>query len=141
MNKVILIGRLTRKPDVKYSNSNICVARYTIAIDRPTKKGEEKKSDFIQCVAIGSNGEFAAKYLTQGIKIIAEGRWQTGSYTNKDGRKIYTNECYVERHEFAESKAVSQQNQNTQPVPEPTPSDYDGWTNIPDGLDESLPFN
>lgn len=142
MNKVILIGRLTRDPEVRYSQGerSTAIARYSLAVDRISKRDGEQNADFISCVALGKNGEFAEKYLRQGIKIAVVGRWQTGSYTNRDGNKVYTNECFVESQEFVESKNANQnQIQNTQPVPPPAPSD--GFMNIPDGIDDELPFN
>jgi len=146
MNRVILCGRLTREPEIRYSqtaNGSMAVARYTLAVDRTFKKEGEPTADFISCIAFGKNGEFAEKYLHQGTKIIVEGRWQTGSYTNKDGNKVYTNDVIVERNEFCESKNSSMQ-QETQDNPQPMPSNVaaeGGWMNIPDGLDEELPFN
>lgn len=146
MNKVILMGRLTRDPDVRYSqtaNGSMAVARYTLAVDRRFKKDGETNADFISCVAFGKVGEFAEKYLHQGTKIVVEGRIQTGSYTNKDGNKVYTTDIYVENCEFAESKATSEQNGvNTAPKP-PKPSnvDADGFMTIPDNVDDDgLPF-
>ena len=146
MNKVILCGRLTREPEIRYSqtaNGSMAVARYTLAVDRTFKKEGEPTADFISCIAFGKNGEFAEKYLHQGTKIIVEGRWQTGNYNNKDGQKVYTNDCVVERHEFCESKNSSMQ-QGTQDNPQPMPSNVaaeGGWMNIPDSIDEELPFN
>ena len=139
MNKVILIGRLVRDPEVRYSQGekSIAIARYTLAVDRKFKKEGEQSADFISCVAMGKNGEFAEKYLKQGTKIVVEGHWQTGSYTNKDGAKVYTNDCMVESHEFCESRNASQQSGNDRPQPV---SDSDGFMNIPDGIDEELPF-
>ena len=96
MNRVILCGRLTREPEIRYSqtaNGSMAVARYTLAVDRAFKKEGEQAADFINCIAFGKNGEFAEKYLHKGTKIIVEGRWQTGNYTNKDGQKVYTNDC------------------------------------------------
>lgn len=146
MNKVILMGRLTRDPDVRYSqtaNGSMAVARYTLAVDRRFKKDGETNADFISCVAFGKVGEFAEKYLHQGTKIVVEGRIQTGSYTNKDGNKVYTTDIYVENCEFAESKATSEQNGvNTAPAqPKPSNVDADGFMTIPDNVDdEGLPF-
>ena len=139
MNKVILTGRLTRDPEVRYSQGekSIAIARYTLAVDRKFKKEGEQSADFISCVAMGKNGEFAEKYLKQGTKIVVEGHWQTGSYTNKDGAKVYTNDCMVESHEFCESRNASQQSNNDRPQPM---KDSDGFMNIPDGIDEELPF-
>ena len=107
LNKVILIGRLTRDPEVRYAqgNDNMAIARYSLAVDRRFKKdGDEQTADFIGCVAFGRAGEFAEKYLKQGTKICITGRIQTGSYTNKDGVKVYTTDVVVEDQEFAESK-------------------------------------
>lgn len=139
MNRVILIGRLVRDPEVRYSQGekSIAIARYTLAVDRKFKKEGEQSADFISCVAMGKNGEFAEKYLKQGTKIVVEGHWQTGSYTNKDGAKVYTNDCMVESHEFCESRNASQQSGNERPQPM---KDSDGFMNIPDGIDEELPF-
>lgn len=139
MNKVILMGRLVRDPEVRYSQGEkiIAIARYTLAVDRKFKKEGEQSADFISCVAIGKNGEFAEKYLKQGTKIVVEGHWQTGSYTNKDGAKVYTNDCMVESHEFCESRNASQQSGNDRPQPM---TDSDGFMSIPDGIDEELPF-
>lgn len=148
MNKVILMGRLTRDPDVRYlSNENqTCVARYTLAVDRRFKREGEQSADFIGCVAFGKSGEFAERYLRQGTKIVVVGRIQTGSY-EKDGQKIYTTDVVVEEQYFAESKAVADQSkQNTQQTTESKPaaggSTTDGFMNIPDGIsDEELPFS
>lgn len=146
MNKVILMGRLTRDPDVRYSqtaNGSMAVARYTLAVDRRFKKEGETNADFISCVAFGKVGEFAEKYLHQGTKIVVEGRIQTGSYTNKDGNKVYTTDIYVENCEFAESKSAAEQNGvNTAPArPKPSNVDADGFMTIPDNVDDDgLPF-
>lgn len=141
MNKVILMGRLTRDPDIRYSQGEkqTAIARYTLAVDRRFKQEGQPNADFINCLALGKNGEFAEKYLHKGTKVVVVGNWQTGSYTNKDGNKVYTNECLVESCEFAESKAAAQNNQSAD-RPEPMP-DGDGFMNIPDGIDEELPFN
>lgn len=146
MNKVILMGRLTRDPDVRYSqtaNGSMAVARYTLAVDRRFKKDGETNADFISCVAFGKVGEFAEKYLHQGTKIVVEGRIQTGSYTNKDGNKVYTTDIYVENCEFAENKSAAEQNGvNTAPArPKPSNVDADGFMTIPDNVDDDgLPF-
>lgn len=143
MNKVIISGRVVRDVDVRYSqtvNGSMAVARYTLAVDRAFKKEGEQAADFINCIAFGKNGEFAEKYLHQGTKIIVEGRWQTGSYTNKDGQKVYTNDCVVERHEFCESRATQQQNNNNGLLPN-NPSTNDEFMNIPDDVEGELPFN
>lgn len=139
MNKIILMGRLTKDPEVRYSQGNnpMAIARYTLAVDRKFKRDGEPNADFINCIAFGKNGEFAEKYLRKGIKILIEGRWQSGSYTNRDGQKVYTNDCVVESCEFAESKNASQ-SERPQPAPQ---TDSDGFMQIPDGIDEELPFN
>ena len=138
MNKVILCGRLTRDAEVRYSQgSNTAVARYTLAVDRKFKKDGEPTADFINCVAFGKSAEFAEKYLHKGIKIIVVGRLQTGSYTNKNGQKVYTTDVIIEEQEFAESKATSQQN-----APQIPPTSPDGFMFVPDGIDDDeLPFN
>ena len=140
MNKVILNGRLTRDPEVRYSNNSICVAKYTLAVNRTYRKEGEPTADFINCTVFGKPAEFAEKYFRQGVKIAIVGRWQTGSYTNKNGQKVYTNDCIVESQEFDQTRSERQaEEQNTQPAPEPTPAD-NSWMNIPDGLDTELPF-
>lgn len=110
MNKVILMGRLTKEPEVRYSSGEnvMAVARYTLAVDRRMKREEEGTADFIGCVAFGKAAEFAEQYFHKGIKILVTGRIQTGSYTNKDGNKVYTTEVVVEEQEFAESKAANE---------------------------------
>ena len=146
MNKVILMGRLTRDPDIRYSagENSTAIARYTLAVDRRFKRDSEQTADFINCVAFGRSAEFAEKYLHQGTKIAITGRIQTGSYTNRDGNKVYTTDVVVEDQEFAESKNASgsgtsysapQQNQESA-----SPMSDDGFMNIPDGIDEELPF-
>lgn len=148
MNKVILMGRLTRDPEVRYSSGEnaLAIARYTLAVDRRFHKDNEASADFIACVAFGKGGEFAEKHLRQGTKIVVTGRIQTGSYTNREGQKVYTTEIVAEDQEFAESKAASQNNSQTsagsrQQPPPPMPTDKDGFMQIPDGIDEELPFN
>ena len=152
MNKVILMGRLTRDPEVRYSagENALAIARYTLAVDRRFRRDGEATADFISCVSFGRTAEFAEKYFRQGLKIIVSGRIQTGSYTNKDGQKVYITEVVTEEQEFAESKAVSDANAGSfraaAPSPAPAPatpvSDAgDGFMNIPDGIDEELPFN
>ena len=146
MNKVVLMGRLVRDPEVRYSQSDVgtAVARYTLAVDRRFKRqGDEQTADFINCVSFGKTAEFVEKYLKQGTKIAGCGRIQTGSYTNKDGQKVYTTDIVMEEVEFAESKNASagQTNYNTAPVPQPSQAINDGFMNIPDGIDEELPFN
>lgn len=142
MNKVILAGRLTRDPVVRYSQGNkpVAVAKYTLAVDRRFKKDGEPSADFIPCIAFGNNGEFAEKYLQQGTKIILSGRIQTGCYTNRDGQKVYTTDVIVEEQEFAESKKSSDQ-KSKEPSSPYGPADDEGFMNIPDGVDEELPFH
>ena len=149
MNKVILMGRLTREPDVRYSQNadgSMAVARYTLAVDRRRGRNSdnEQSADFISCVTFGKSGEFAEKYLHQGTKIVVTGRIQTGSYTNKDGQKVYTTNVVVEDQEFAESKSAAANNGgnfNTS-RPEPSQAAGDGFMSIPDEVDdEGLPFN
>ena len=144
MNKVILMGRLTRNPEVRYGTgeNSTAVARYTIAVDRRFKRDGEQNADFIGCVAFGRNAEFAEKYLRQGTKIVLTGRIQTSSYTNRDGQKVYTTDIVVEEQEFAESKAAAcNGGQNNYSRLAAAPSDVDGFMNIPDGIDDELPFS
>ena len=150
MNKVILMGRLTRDPEVRYSagENSMAIARYTLAVDRRFKRDGEATADFISCVAFGRAAEFAERYFRQGIRIVVSGRIQTGSYTNRDGNKVYTTDVVVEEQEFAESKAVSDSHVGQvasmgAPAPTPTPSmaSADGFMNLPDGIDEELPFS
>ena len=150
MNKVILMGRLTRDPEVRYaSGDNLAITRYTLAVDRRFHRDGEATADFINCVTFGRAAEFAEKYLRQGTKIVVSGRIQTGSYTNRDGHKIYTTEIVVEEQEFAESKAAASENAGggyqqagaAAPTrPEPTQAAGDGFMNIPDAIEEELPF-
>ena len=148
MNKVILMGRLTRDPEVRYSQGDVAtaVARYALAVDRRFRREGEATADFINCVAFGRQAEFAERYLRQGTKIAITGRIQTGSYTNRDGVKVYTTDIVVEEQEFAESKASSgapATNNSYQASPAPSPRNDigDGFMNIPDGIDEELPFS
>ena len=140
MNKVILMGRLTREPEVRYSQGKnaTAVARYTLAVDRRYKRENEATADFINCVAFGKAGEFAEKYLKKGTKVVVVGRIQTGSYKNKDGQKVYTTDVVVEEQEFAESKASATSENVSSPAPK---VGSDGFMNIPDDIDEELPFN
>ena len=141
MNKVILMGRLTRDPEVNYTQTvsgSSAIARYTLAVDRRFRRDSEQNADFINCVSFGKTAEFAEKYLRQGTKIVVVGRIQTGSYINKDGQKVYTTDIIVEECEFAESKNSLQQNQSK---PQQAPENADGFMNIPDGIDSELPFN
>ncbi len=164
MNKVILMGRLTREPDIRYSQGENAqaIARYTLAVDRRFRRQDnDQQADFIGCVAFGRQAEFAEKYLHQGTKIAITGRIQTGSYTRNDGTKVYTTDVVVEEQEFAESKNAAAQNGGPawQPAPAPVPApapaqsapapaqpapadlSADGFMNIPDGIDEELPFH
>ena len=164
MNKVILMGRLTRDPDIRYSQGENAqaVARYTLAVDRRFRRQDgDQQADFISCVAFGRSADFAEKYLHQGTKVVVTGRIQTGSYTRNDGTRVYTTDVIVEDQEFAESKNASSQNGGSgswQPAPqapaqaqpqasapEAAPAgdvlSADGFMNIPDGIDEELPFH
>ena len=162
MNKVILMGRLTRDAEVRYSQgeNSTAIARFSLAVDRRFRRdGDEQTADFINCVAFGRQGEFAEKYLKQGTKIVISGRIQTGSYTNRDGVKVYTTDVVVEEQDFAESKAAAssytggyQQQGGYANAPEPqaapaptnrpAPSEAvsDGFMTIPEGIEEELPF-
>lgn len=138
MNKVVLIGRLTRDPEIRYSQgqNTIAVARFTLAVDRKIRKEGSSDADFISCISFGKQAEFIEKYFRQGIKMVACGRIQTGSYVNKDGQKVYTTDVVVEEVEFGESKKAS-----SNVTQEPSSAMGDGFMNIPDGIDEELPFN
>ena len=149
MNKVVLMGRLTRNPDVRYSQGEkaTCVARYTLAVNRRFRRDGEQDADFINCVAFDRAGEFAEKYFRQGMRVLVSGRLQTGSYVNKDGQRVYTTEVILDDQEFADSKgAASDMSGYGQSAPSqrpaPTSAIGDGFMNIPDGVeDEGLPFN
>ena len=153
MNKVILMGRLTRDPEVRYSQNSespMAVARFSLAVDRRVNRNNNdgQTADFINCVAFGRSGEFVERYLRKGTKVVLTGRIQTGSYTNRDGVKVYTTDIVAEDIEFAESKNASANNGDysgfgggmSASRPEPV-SAGDGFMNIPDGIDEELPFN
>lgn len=144
---MILMGRLTRDPEVRYSQGerSMAIARYTLAVERRKRKGQdnEQTADFINCIAFDKGGEFTEKYFRQGMRVLVSGRIQTGSYTNKDGIKVYTTDIVVEEQEFADSKNASSgeviQPASTQGV---SGSVSDEFMNIPDGVeDERLPFN
>lgn len=142
MNKVILMGRLTREPDVRYTQSNeasMCVARYTLAVDRRGRR-DGQTADFISCVAFGKTGEFAEKYFQKGTKIAISGRIQTGSYTNREGQKVYTTDVVIEEQEFAESKGDFSSSRQQEQQAGYTDAG-DGFMSIPDGIDEELPFS
>lgn len=138
MNKVILMGRLTRDPDVRWTQGQEqkCMARYTLAVDRRVKQGAEQTADFISIVTFGTQAEFIEKYVKKGTKLVISGHIQTGSYTNRDGVKVYTTDVITESVEFAESKkaAGAEQNSNAQ-------TDADGFMNVPDEIDDELPFS
>lgn len=139
MNKVILMGRLTREPDIRYSqtaDSSMAVARFTLAVDRRVKKQEDKTADFISCVCFGKTAEFTEKYLQRGTKVIVTGRIQTGSYTNKEGHKVYTTDVLIEECEFAESKGTTSE-QETGHAPERA---ADSFMDIPDDGVDDFPF-
>ena len=153
MNKVILMGRLTKDPDVRYSNNSespMCIARYILAVDRRFSRGngagqDQQTADFIGCVAFGKSGEFAEKYLHKGTKIAITGRIQTGSYTNKDGQKVYTTDVVVEDQEFAESKnsnggGAGAGGNGSYGNAGPAPDGDDGFMNISEGIDDEMPF-
>ena len=166
MNKVVLMGRLTRDPDIRYGagENALAVAHYTLAVDRRTSRREgEPTADFISMVAFGKSAEFAEKYLRKGMKIAVSGRIQTGSYTNREGVKVYTTEVVVDDQEFAESKDTndgirsegirsegmrsdgfrsgrSEAPRTPAPADAPASTSADGFMNIPDGIDEELPF-
>lgn len=137
MNKVEIIGRLTRDPDVRSSTqedgTSLSIARFTLAVDRRRSRDGQSSADFISCVALGKNGEFAERYFHKGMKIALVGRIQTGSYTNKDGVKVYTSDVVAEEFDFCESKGSGVQNTNQQ-------TDVSGFMEVPDGIDEELPF-
>ncbi|WP_312100938.1 single-stranded DNA-binding protein [Lachnoclostridium sp.] len=146
MNKVILMGRLTRDPEIRYSQgaNSLAIARYSLAVNRSFKREGEPDADFFNCTAFGRNAEFAEKYLKQGTRILISGRIQQDNYTNKDGQKVYSVQIIVDEQEFAESKNASGgESGGYQPSARPTPSAAvgDGFMNIPDGIDEELPFN
>lgn len=142
MNKVILMGRLVRDPEIRYStgDNTMAIARFTLAIDRRRSAGNEgQTADFISCIAFGKAAEFYEKYVSKGTKVAVTGRIQTGSYTNRDGQKVYTTDVVVEETEFAESK--SQSNNGGSAAQEPPVEGDGGFMNIPEGIDEELPFN
>ena len=143
------MGRLTRDPEVRYSQgaNSLAIARYTLAVDRRFRREGEATADFINCVAFGKQAEHAERYYRQGLRVVVCGRIQTGSYTNRDGQKVYTTDVVVEEQEFAESKGSADVNrgnngfQAAAPAPAPAFDAGDGFMNIPDGIDEELPFN
>lgn len=145
MNKVILIGRLTKDPETRYTTGEnaMAIAKYTLAVERKVRNSDgNKEADFINCVAFGKNGEFAEKYFRKGMKVAMEGRIQTGSYTDRDGKKIYTTDVIVDTQEFVESKKESEEQPSTAPRGYGDVSvDQNGFMSVPDNIDEELPFN
>lgn len=127
MNLVVIMGRLVRDPEIRHAKDNMCVAKFTVAVDR---RGKDKETDFISCTAFGKTAEFCEKYVKKGTKVALEGRWQTGSYTNKEGAKVYTNDCIIDQIEFAESKKSE----------ETAPKAPDDFMNVPDNIDDEIPF-
>ncbi len=142
MNKVILMGRLTRDPEVRYpqSEDGNTVAHFSLAVDRRFKRTGDAEADFFNCTAFGRQAEFVEKYLKRGTKMVVTGRVQNNNYTNRDGQKVYSVQIIVEELEFAESKAASANNNDAGPAPTPAPEVGDGFMSIPDGIDEELPF-
>lgn len=141
MNTCALCGRLTKDPEIRYTDGGTSIARFTVAVDRRFKKEGEESADFIGCIAFGKTAEFVEKYFFKGKKIGLTGRIQTGSYTNKDGQKVYTTDVIAEAVEFVESKGADGSNSQSKPQGRPAPVDANGFVNIPDGLeDEGLPF-
>ena len=144
MNKVILMGRLTRDPEVRYggNDNQMAIARFDLAVDRKfTRQGDKETADFFNCTAFGKQGEFVERYLKKGTKILLTGRIQNNNYTNKDGQKVYGVQIMAEEIEFAESKSSSLHPDNDRDQA-PLPKSGDGFMNIPDGVDdEDLPFN
>lgn len=142
MNNVSLVGRLVRDPDVRYTDGGMSIASFTIAVDRRFKTQDGQTADFIPCKAFKQTAEFVEKYFKQGNKIGVVGRIQTGSYTNKEGQKVYTTDVVVENVEFVESKQSDSDNGGqTTSRPQPSKAAGDGFINIPDDIDSELPFN
>ena len=140
MNRVILCGRIVRDPEVRYSQgaTPMAISKFTLAVDRKFKRDGEPTADFINCVSFGKTAEVIEKYVTKGTKIIVEGRWQTGSYKNKDGQTVYTNDCAVDSIEFCENRSNQQSNDSVgRPAPQ---TNGDGFMDIPDDADDGLPF-
>ncbi len=135
MNSVDISGRMTREPEVRYA-ADKPFAKFCLAVNRRFKQDGQANADFINCTAFGKMAEFVEKYGRKGVKFEVHGRWQTGSYKNKDGQTVYTNDCLVEQIEFSESK-----NSNSGGNDIPSTQENDGFMNIPDGIDEELPFN
>lgn len=142
MNKVILMGRLTRDPDIRWTQGQEqkCMARYTLAVDRRVKQGAEQTADFITIITFGTQAEFIEKYVKKGTKLVISGHIQTGSYTNRDGVKVYTTDVITESVEFAESKKAAGEQSNANPNKDANVDD-DGFMNVPDEIDDELPFS
>ena len=143
MNKVQLVGRLTRDPEIRYSQGEnaTATARFSVAVNRRFKNSEGNyDADFINCVAFGKSAEFVEKYFKKGMAIGLTGRIQTGSYTNKDGQKVYTTDVVVEETEFVESKGASSADNSNTSRPVPSAANNNDFMSIPDGVDEELPF-
>ena len=142
MNKVILIGRFVRDPEIRYTPNDRCCANFSIAVDRKYKQEGQQDADFPRVIAWGKTAEFIEKYFRQGMKIVIEGRIQTSKYTNKEGQTVYTTDVVAESVEFAESKSAASNGNNSKPVENKPKIDEDGWMSIPDNVDdEGLPFN
>lgn len=137
MNKVILVGRLTRDPEVRYTDSGTSIARFSLAVDRKYKREGEAEADFLNCTAFGKQAEFCEKYLKQGTKMVVVGRIQNNNYTDKDGQKVYSIQIMVDELEFAESKNASASQTSARPDPSTA---GDGFMNIPEGLEDEVPF-
>ena len=138
------MGRLVKNPDIRYTNgeNQMCIARFTLAVNRKFKKKGEQGADFISCVAFGKQAQFAENYLHQGMKMVVVGRIQTGSYTNRDGQRVYTTDVVVEEHEFAESKSANENPGALYDAPKRVSNvDSDGFMQIPEGLEDTLPFS
>lgn len=143
MNKIILMGRLTRDPEIRYSqgDSPMAIARYSIAVDRRFKRNGEQETDFFNCTTFGKQAEFVERYLKKGTKVVVSGRLQNDNYTNKEGQKVYSVQIITEEIEFAESKGSGEASGTPVDRPDPTAAAGDGFMNIPDGIDDELPFN
>lgn len=137
MNKVLLVGRFTKDPEIKYANSGLTIASFNVAVDRKYKKEGEQSADFISCKAFGKTAEFIEKYFHKGMRIGIEGRIQTGSYQKDDGTKVYTTDVVCDGVEFVESKSSD----GNEPKAKQEEQQADDFVNVPDGIDEELPFN
>lgn len=144
MNKVLLMGRLTKDPECRY-NGDMAITRYALAVDRRRAKEGEQTADFLNCVAFGKGGEFADKYFRKGMRVAIIGHIQTGSYTNREGQKVYTTDIIVEEQEFADAKrgtdTTETEAQKPEPAKETKQETLGEWMNVPEIDDEGLPFN